>query len=87
MPTNNPLQGRLNIVGLFTISSPLRGSLAADLSPPLHPIEKKFRPSSALLTQIESERSDYQLVSFVRNSATRSSARAMLLRRAELHGA
>ena len=24
MPTNNPLQGRLNIVGLFTISSPLR---------------------------------------------------------------
>ncbi len=66
LPNVNPGQCRLNIVRLFTISSPLRGSSLADEMPVLHPIQKEVRPGSPLLARIEAEPFDYQIDSYVR---------------------
>lgn len=61
---------RLNIVRLFTISSPLRGAVLAERMPAwletLDPITLEMRPGSALLTQLDQGAVNYPIFSYVR---------------------
>lgn len=63
---NNPAECRLRIVRLFTISSPMRGSMLAEKMPPLHPIQKELRRGSAAIARIDAIPADYPIVSYVR---------------------
>jgi pimeloyl-ACP methyl ester carboxylesterase len=61
---------RLNIVRLFTISSPLRGAILAERMPAwleqIDPITLEMRPGSTLLTQLDESSQLYPIYSYVR---------------------
>jgi hypothetical protein len=57
---------RLNIARLFTISSPMRGALAAERLPIMHPLQRELRPGSDVVKALNANKPAYPIYSYIR---------------------
>lgn len=57
---------RLNIARLFTISSPMRGALAAQRLPLMHPLQRDLRPGSDVVNALNASKPTYPIYSYIR---------------------
>ena len=57
---------RLKIARLFTISSPMRGALAAKRLPVMHPLQRDMRPGSDVVKALNASSPSYPVYSYIR---------------------